>query len=32
MPKAGELWLAEIPFTSGMVSKLWPVPVLREDM
>jgi len=25
MPKAGEFWLAEIPFTSGMASKLRPV-------
>ena len=32
MPKAGELWLAEIPFTSGMASKLRPVLVLWEDM
>ena len=32
MPKAGELWLAEIPFTSGMASKLPPVLVLWEDM
>jgi mRNA-degrading endonuclease toxin of MazEF toxin-antitoxin module len=31
MPKAGELWLAEIPF-SGMASKLRPVLVLWEDM
>ena len=32
MPKAGELWLAEIPFTSGVASKLRPVLVLWEDM
>ena len=32
MPKAGELWLAEIPFTSGMASKLRPVLVLWEDI
>ena len=32
MPKAGELWLAEIPFTSGMTSKLRPVLVLWEDI
>ena len=32
MPKAGELWLAEIPFTSGTASKLRPVLVLWEDM
>jgi mRNA interferase MazF len=32
MPKAGELWQAEIPFTSGMASKLRPVLVLWEDM
>ena len=31
MPKAGELWLAEIPFTSGMASKLRPVLVLWEE-
>ena len=31
MPKAGELWLAEIPFTSGMASKRRPVLVLWED-
>jgi len=32
MPKAGELWLAEIPFTSGIASKLRPVLVLWEDL
>ena len=31
MPKAGEIWLAEIPFTSGVASKLRPVLVLWED-
>ena len=28
MAKAGEVWLAEIPFTSGMACKLRPVLVL----
>ena len=32
MPKAGEIWLAEIPFTSGAASKLRPVLVLWEDV
>jgi mRNA interferase MazF len=31
MPAAGELWLAEIPFTNGVASKLRPVLVLWED-
>lgn len=31
MPRAGELWLADIPFTSGAASKLRPVLVLWED-
>ena len=31
MPRAGEFWLAEIPFTSGVASKLRPVLVLWED-
>ena len=31
MPKAGEIWLADIPFTSGVASKLRPVFVLWED-
>ncbi|MBI5385038.1 MAG: type II toxin-antitoxin system PemK/MazF family toxin [Verrucomicrobia bacterium] len=31
MPQAGELWLADIPFTSGVASKLRPVLVLWED-
>jgi mRNA interferase MazF len=31
MPRAGEIWLAEIPFTSGVASKLRPVLVLWED-
>ena len=32
MPKAGEIWLAEIPFTSGAASKLRPALVLWEDL
>ena len=31
MPRAGEIWLADIPFTSGVASKLRPVLVLWED-
>jgi mRNA interferase MazF len=31
MPRPGEIWLAEIPFTSGVASKLRPVLVLWED-
>jgi len=31
MTRAGECWLAEIPFTSGVASKLRPVLVLWED-
>ncbi|MBE7499946.1 MAG: type II toxin-antitoxin system PemK/MazF family toxin [Verrucomicrobiales bacterium] len=31
MPRAGEIWLAEIPFTSGAASKIRPVLVLWED-
>lgn len=31
MPKAGEIWLADIPFTSGVASKVRPVLVLWED-
>jgi mRNA interferase MazF len=31
MPTAGEIWLADIPFTSGVGSKLRPVLVLWED-
>src|SRR5262245_47657107 len=31
MAKAGEIWLADIPFTSGAASKLRPVLVLWED-
>ena len=31
MPKAGEIWLAEIPFTAGAAFKLRPVLVLWED-
>ena len=33
MPKAGEIWLADIPFTSGVASKLRPSAVeLRPRM
>jgi mRNA interferase MazF len=32
MPHAGELWLAEIPFTSGVASKIRPVLLLWEDL
>ncbi len=31
MPRPGEVWLAEIPFTSGVASKLRPVLVLWTD-
>lgn len=31
MPRPGEIWLAEITFTSGAVSKLRPVLVLWTD-
>lgn len=31
MPRAGEFWLADIPFTSGAASKLRPVLVLWVD-
>ena len=31
MSRAGELWLADIPFTNGVASKLRPVLVLWED-
>jgi mRNA interferase MazF len=31
MPQPGELWLADIPFTSGVASKLRPVLVLWID-
>jgi len=31
MPKPGEIWLANIPFTSGVASKVRPVLVLWED-
>ena len=31
MAQAGELWLADIPFTSGVASKRRPVLVLWED-
>jgi hypothetical protein len=31
MPQPGEVWLADIPFTSGAASKLRPVLVLWTD-
>ncbi len=31
MPQPGEIWLADIPFTSGAASKLRPVLVLWVD-
>ena len=31
MPAAGEIWLADIPFTNGISSKVRPVLVLWED-
>jgi mRNA interferase MazF len=31
MPAAGEFWLADIPFTNGVASKLRPVLLLWED-
>src|SRR5580700_5529119 len=31
MPLPGEIWLADIPFTSGAASKLRPVLVLWKD-
>lgn len=31
MPKPGEIWVADIPFTSGTASKLRPVLVLWID-
>jgi mRNA interferase MazF len=31
MARAGELWLADIPFTSGAASKVRPVLVLWQD-
>jgi mRNA interferase MazF len=31
MPQPGEFWLADIPFTSGLASKLRPVLVLWTD-
>jgi mRNA interferase MazF len=31
MPQAGEIWLAEIPFTGGMASKIRPVLLLWQD-
>jgi mRNA-degrading endonuclease toxin of MazEF toxin-antitoxin module len=31
MPRAGEIWLADIPFTSGLASKVRPVLILWVD-
>ena len=31
MPRPGEIWLADIPFTSGVASKIRPVLVLWLD-
>jgi mRNA interferase MazF len=31
MPQPGEVWIADIPFTSGIASKLRPVLVLWAD-
>ena len=31
MPQPGEIWLADIPFTSGTASKLRPVLILWTD-
>lgn len=31
MPRAGEIWLADIPFTSGVASKVRPILLLWED-
>jgi len=31
MPQPGEVWLADIPFTSSVASKLRPVLVLWQD-
>lgn len=31
MPQPGEIWLADIPFTSGVASKLRPILVLWVD-
>jgi mRNA interferase MazF len=31
MPQPGEVWIADIPFTSGVASKLVPVLVLWTD-
>jgi mRNA interferase MazF len=31
MPQPGEVWLADIPFTSGVASKLRPVLILWTD-
>jgi mRNA interferase MazF len=32
MPQPGEIWLADIPFTNGVASKLRPVIVLWTDV
>jgi len=31
MPQPGEVWLADIPFTNGIASKLRPILVLWTD-
>ncbi len=31
MPRPGELWLAAIPFTTGVAAKIRPVLILWED-
>ena len=31
MPRPGEIWLAAIPFTSGVAAKIRPVLILWED-
>jgi mRNA-degrading endonuclease toxin of MazEF toxin-antitoxin module len=31
MPHPGELWLAAIPFTTGVAAKIQPVLILWED-
>ena len=31
MPQPGEIWLADIPFTSGAASKIRPVLILWKD-
>jgi mRNA interferase MazF len=32
MPQPGEIWLADIPFTNGIASKVRPVLVLWIDV